>query len=116
MSTKNHERALQLTADLADCGERFVGAIDDLVPVVDELARLAAELRAVDGRLGLRRHGPDALMLASSVLLGRLSALRPHLPRESSAAADTAAELLCRDRQLELTGERPPANEGRPSW
>ncbi len=112
MDPRDLERALELTADLADCGERLVGAIDDIVPIVDELARHAAGLRAVEGRLGLRRYGPDALELASAVVKGRLTALRPFLPYESSAAAGAAAELLCHDRRLELTCAQPSTGEG----
>ena len=113
----DRERVLQLTAAQAECGTRLVAAIDEMVPIADELARLVAERRAIDNRLRLHRHGPDVLELAAVVIRGRLSALRSHLePFESSAAADTAAALLCRDRQLELTYVQPASGESRRSW
>lgn len=116
MDPSDRERVLQLTADVADVGGEFVAEVDKLVPIVHRLADLVAAQRALDGRLGRHHYGPNALELAASVVLGRLAVLRPALPFESSAAADAAAALLCRDRQLELTREPLAAEETGPSW
>lgn len=97
-------RAAELAGELAAAGARFVARAKDLAPDAGELARLDAELRAVEGRLGRRRRGPSPAQLAADVVLGHLAALRPNVPFVTSAAGEAAAELLCRDRQLTMEG------------
>ncbi len=98
--TQERDRAADLEAQLAAAGAAFVAAVDALVPLAGELARLDHELLAVNTRLGRRRRGPSADVAAVDVLCGRLTALRPSIPFASSAAADAAADLLCRRERL----------------
>lgn len=90
-------------ADLADLLEQRVPLFEDFVRRVAGLADLAAELgdlerreNALRGRLGPshRRVGSPPSELLVEVLHGRLSALRPHLPVVSEAAAARADAAL----------------------
>jgi hypothetical protein len=88
-------RAADLAAELAAAGTRFAAAAAAaLTPIAEELARLDAALRAVEGRTGCRRRGPSPAQLAADVVCGHLGALRPHIAFVTTAAADAAAVLL----------------------
>lgn len=104
----DRERSAHVAAEMLDLGRTIVDQVDVLGRRVSRFADLAAERRAIDGRLGRHRHGPDPRELAAAVVCGRLAALRPWMPFEASLSADLAAELLRRDRQLELVDD--PAN------
>jgi hypothetical protein len=103
----DRERLVCLELELGDVGERWSAAVRELVPIAERLASLEGQLRAVRNRLGRRHRGPEACELATTILLGRLGALRPALALfETTAAAEAAEQLLAPPMQerLEVPG------------
>ena len=104
MAASDRNCLQELDDDLAAAGTRFVAAVEDLAVLANDIARLAAQRSALEGRLGIfRRPGPSELELASRVVLGHLGALRPNLPFETTAGALAAGAMLCRKRSSGTT-------------
>jgi len=98
-----NDRIRDLILRLAELGADFDATAHDLGRCADELAVVEAELMAASVAAGRPPLRPAARELAAEVALGRLAALRPHLPFTTRAAADRAAEQLS-----------TPAAEGEP--
>lgn len=98
----DRERLRELAAQLSGLGERWVGAVDELVPIAEGLVHLEACRRVAEGRLdGSRRAGPSSVELAVIVLHARIGCLRPEVPFVTGAAGNAAADLLVTSRHFE---------------
>jgi hypothetical protein len=93
MPTAN-DRATALAAQLTALAKRFVDAVDELVPIVNEAVQIDAEYRAALAQAGQRETRPEFRELASEVLHGRLGALRPSVPFVTAESAQRAAEAM----------------------
>ncbi len=93
-ASEDRQRASDLAVEISEVADRFIAGVASLKPIAADLARLDAELRAVEGRIGRRRRGPSPAQLAADVLCGHLAALRPNVPFVTTAAAEAAATLL----------------------
>ena len=94
--TDDLTRVAALALRRRDAGEAFAVGAAELGRLADELGALDAEYNAAAGAAGITDNGPPARELAAEIALGRLGALRPHLPYTTAAAADRAAEALSR--------------------
>jgi len=98
MTVDATDRVDELRQTLAAVGAAWAGAVRELAPLAEELARLESQLRAAEHIAGRLSRRPPARELAVETLHGHLGALRPYLPHTTRASAERAGECLCDPR------------------
>ena len=94
-ASEQSDRAAELLPVLADLGESYCVAAEQVADLARELVAVDAELRAARAAVGVHDFRPNARELLSDSLLGRLGCLRPYTPAVVHEAAERASECLC---------------------
>jgi len=94
-ATETSDAAAELLPMLAELGESYVLAAEQVADLAAELLAVDIDLRRARAEVGEQDHRPNARELLADALLGRLGCLRPYVPGIVSEAALRASECLC---------------------